>query len=294
MKKSLSLLAGIGLLFSAFSVKAAEPAAYGDLYNVEWCPCNPEEPFDADGSVVMGKTVMCPCSGLFSGYKKGFEQDMREFKSSVNNQQRKFNYFKYYLGLDYNIGSVSAGSKDMRFDHLIFAQSPIDIDPSDIIDDQDSLSFIAGARVSKYWGLEFFYQQSYDDNTTTMVDSGTLNNPDYHLLNDFTTSFKAYGVDLIGYAPVSPYFDFVGSLGLAQYNFENEGLFTSYYVDSGDKRDVVKQNYDEDKIGWRVGVGAQLNIAEGIALRAMYKYIYVGGDIVEDLNEISVGLRFLF
>lgn len=294
MRRVLFLLAGIGIISFMSQARAKEPAAYGDLYNVEWCPCNPEEPFDANGSVVMGRTVMCPCNGLYSGYKKGFEQDMRELKNAAGNQLRKLNYFKYYLGLDYNIGSMSAGSKDVAFDDLILAAGPINVKPDDILDDQDSLSFVAGARISKYWGLEAFYQQSYDDNTKTSVDAVTLNNPDYHLMNDYTTSFKAYGLDLIGYAPVSPYFDFVGSLGLAQYKFENEALLTSYYVDHTNPVDVVKRNFDEDKIGWRAGIGAQLNIADGIALRAMYRYIYIGGDLVDDLNEVSFGLRFLF
>ena len=294
MKRALYVLAGVCLLAAVPQARAEEPAAYGDLYNVEWCPCNPEEPFDANGSVVLGRTVMCPCNGLYSGYKKGFEQDMRELKNAANAQLRKLNYFKYYLGLDYNIGSMSAGSKDVAFDDLILAAGPINVKPDDVLDDQDSLSFVAGARISKYWGLEAFYQQSYDDNTKTSVDTVTLNNPDYHLMNDYTTSFKAYGLDLIGYAPVSPYFDFVGSLGLAQYKFENEALFTSYYVDHTNPADVVKRNFDEDKIGWRAGIGAQLNIADGVALRAMYRYIYVGGDLVDDLSEVSFGLRFLF
>lgn len=294
MKRALYVLAGVCLLAAVPQARAEEPAAYGDLYNVEWCPCNPEEPFDANGSVVLGRTVMCPCNGLYSGYKKGFEQDMRELKNAANAQLRKLNYFKYYLGLDYNIGSMSAGSKDVAFDDLILAAGPINVKPDDVLDDQDSLSFVAGARISKYWGLEAFYQQSYDDNTKTSVDTVTLNNPDYHLMNDYTTSFKAYGLDLIGYAPVSPYFDFVGSLGLAQYKFENEALFTSYYVDHTNPADVVKRNFDEDKIGWRAGIGAQLNIADGVALRAMYRYIYIGGDLVDDLSEVSFGLRFLF
>ena len=295
MKNFLFIAAiGLGAISAVTQAQAEEPLAYGDLYNVEWCPCNPEEPFDANGSVVMGRTVMCPCDGLYSGYKKGLEQDIREIKNAAKNQLRKLNYFKYYLGLDYNIGSMSAGSKETSFDDLIFAAGPISVKPDDIMDDQDSLSFVAGARISKYWGVEAFYQQSYDDNTVTSVDNKTLNHIDYHLLNDYTTSFKAYGADLIGYVPLSPYFDFVGSLGLAQYNFENEGLFTAYYVDGTNKRDVVKRSFDEDKIGWRAGVGAQLNIADGIALRAMYRYIYIGGDLVDELNEFSLGLRFLF
>ena len=294
MKRALLLLAGLSVLFPVGQAAAQNTPAYGDLYNVEWCPCNPEEPFDAEGSVVMGKTVMCPCNGLYSGYKKGFDQDIREIKTAANNQIRKLNYFKYYLGMDYNMGKTSTGSKELVFDDMIFATSPISISPEDIMDDQDSLSFVAGARVTKYWGLEVFYQQSTDDNTMTQIDNKTLGSIDYHLMSDYTTSFKAYGIDLNGYIPVSQYFDFVASLGLAQYKFENEAIFTSYYVDKGDKRDMVKKDFGEDKLGYRAGIGAQLNIADGVALRAMYRYIYLGGDLVDNLNEFSLGLRFLF
>lgn len=295
MKRALLFLSGLVFVCSATQVFAEENLpTYGDLYNVEWCPCNPEEPFDASGSVVMGKTVMCPCNGLYSGYKKGFDQDMREIKTAANNQIRKLNYFKYYLGMDYNLGKTSTGSKDVVFDDLIFATGPIDVKPEDIMDDQDSLSFVAGARISKYWGLEVFYQQSTDDNTATQVDSNTLNHSAYHLMNDYTTSFTAYGLDLNGYIPVSPYFDIVGAVGMAQYNFKNEAVFTAYYVDGTTPRNVVKKNFDEDSLGYRAAIGAQLNIADGVALRAMYRYIYLGGDLVDNLNEFSLGLRFLF
>ena len=295
MKNISFVLAALGWVFVACPAQAGDgEIAYGDLYHVEWCPCNSEEPFDANGSVVMGKTVMCPCDGQFSGYKKGFDQDMREIKRSAANQLRRLNYFKYYLGFDYNIGKTSAGSDNLTFDDTIFANSVINVKPSDVIDDQDSLSFVVGARISKYFGLEAFYQQSYDDNTVTQIDNATLNNVNYHLMNEYTTSFKAYGLDLIGYVPFSEYFDVVASFGIAQYKFDNQATFASYNIDGTQLIDVVSQNFDEDKIGWRAGIGAQVNIADGVALRAMYRYVDVGGDVIDHMNEFSMGLRFLF
>lgn len=295
MKNVSFILAALSLTIFACPAKAADgEIAYGDLYNIEWCPCNPEEPFDANGSVVMGKTVMCPCDSQFSGYKKGFDQDMREIRQSAANQLRRLNYFKYYLGFDYNIGKTSAGSDNLMFDDTIFASSVINIKPGDVIDDQDSISFVAGARISKYWGVEAFYQQSYDDNTVTQIDNTTLNNINYHLMNEYTTSFKAYGLDVIGYIPFSEYFDVVAALGLAQYKFDNQATFASYNIDGTQLVDVVSRDFDEDKIGWRAGIGAQVNIADGVALRAMYRYIYVGGDVIDNMNEFSMGLRFLF
>lgn len=295
MKKIGLFLCALSCTFFAQSAWAEDDEiAYGDLYNVEWCPCNPEEPFDAKGSVVMGRTVMCPCDGLYRGYEKGFEQDMREIKQAAAGQLRRLNYFKYYLGLDYNIGKTSDSGNNMTFDDTIFASSVITVNSGDVIDDQDSLTFVAGARISKYWGLEAFYQQSYDDNTVTHVDYVTLNNINYHLMNEYTTSFKAYGLDLIGYVPFSEYFDVVASFGIAQYKFDNQAVFASYEIDGTQLKDVVSRDFNEDKIGWRAGIGAQLNIADGVALRAMYRYVDVGGDVVDHMNEFSMGLRFLF
>lgn len=296
--KKIGLIIGIATLWgtgTALAVDAKMPA-YGDLYNVEWCPCNPEEPFDENGSVVMGKTVMCPCNGLYSGYKKGFDEDMRDIKRAANNQLRKFNYFKYYVGFDYNISSQTSSSSDLTFDDIRFADAPVKINTDGIVDDQDNLSFVLGARVSKYWGLEAFYETSYKDNTTSQIDDHTLNAgiAGYYMMNDYLTKYHAYGVDIIGYIPVSPYFDFLASVGLANYVFENSATFAIYNVDSTTLDTVVSKNFDDDKIGWRIAAGGQFNIADGVALRAMYRYVSLGGDVIDDMSEISLGVRFLF
>lgn len=293
MKKAIALL-GAAVLFNAAHVWAADAPAYGSLYNIEWCPCNPEEPFDENGSVVMGKTIMCPCDSLFSGYKKGLKEDIRDFKRAANNQLRRLNYFKYYVGFDYNIAKQSSASSDLVFDDIHFAHSPVNINTDGIVDDQDSLSFVLGARVSKYWGLEAFYETSYKDNTTSQIDQTTVNNPDYYMMNDYLTNYHAFGLDVIGYVPLSQYFDLLASVGVAQYRFENSATFSIYYVDSSTGDAIITQNFNENKFGWRVAAGGQLNIAEGVALRAMYRYVSVGGKLIDDMKELSFGVRFLF
>ena len=288
------LLSGAAALSLLASPVVAEDdlPAYGDLYNVEWCPCNPEEPFDADGSVVLGKTVMCPCNGLYSGYKKGFDEDIRDIKNAVKNQVRKLNYFKYYVGMDYNIGSPSSKG-EITFDELRFANGPIS---QDVFDDQDSLSFVLGARINKYFGLEAFYQQTYEDSVTNEVDPHTLNADDeaYYLMNEYITSYKAYGLDLIGYIPLSRYFDLLGSVGVAKYEFTTEANFAIYQFDNMHLQEVLHKEYNDDNVGWRVAAGGQLNIADGVALRVMYRYAKIGGDVIDDMSEVSMGVRFLF
>lgn len=296
MKKFLLSVGVAGAaLFLPAAAQAEDLPAYGDLYNVEWCPCNPEEPFDADGSVVMGKTVMCPCSGMYSGYKKGFDEDIRDIKRAAANQIRKFNYYKYYIGADYNLNSTSPASDRYQFDDIHFA-TPMQVDLNNIIDDQDSISVVLGARFSKYIGLEAFYQQTYDDNTTTQIDNHTLNagGTGHYLVNEFTTKYKAYGVDLVGYMPLSQYFDIVGSVGIGKYDFQNEAKFSTYLLSNDNFVESFNQKFNEDKIAWRAAIGGQINVTEGVALRAMYRYISIGGDVIDDMSEVSMGIRFLF
>ena len=106
-------------------------------------PATRKSLFDADGSVVMGKTVMCPCNGLYSGYKKGFDEDIRDIKRAAKTQLNKLNYFKYYIGMDYNIASPSAASDHLSIDDIRFANGPIKLKTDNLIDDQDNLSFVS-------------------------------------------------------------------------------------------------------------------------------------------------------
>jgi len=203
------------------------------------------------------------------------------------------------LGFDYITGKTSVGDGELEFADQLFGDAKVKANLDDVIDDQDSFAFIFGARLNRNFGLEAFYQQSFEDNHFSQIDNETLldnglDYTDYHLMNNYTTSFRAYGLDLIGYLPLSAYFDFVGSVGVAHYNFVNDASFGVYYLDKFDNRGSTKTDFDDDGIGIRAGLGIQVNIIENVALRLMYKYIHIGGDIVDNLNEFSCGVRFLF
>ena len=297
MNKHFWNLAAATLSFVAVSNAQATDVSYGDLYNIEWCPCNSEERFDADGSVVMGRTVMCPCNSRYSGYKKGWEQDIREIKQNAVNQLRQFGYFQYYLGAEYNFGTVTEADKDVVLSGSDIPSGRFGFAPKDIVDSQDSIALIAGMRFSKHVGFELFYQQSCKDNKSSISSTQTIGPHDYNLTGEFATGFKAYGFDFNGYIPVSSYFDFVGILGVAQYKLENSLELHSRYTDHTtgiNHHDIAKQDFNENKIGWRVGAGVQLNITNHIAIRGMYKYISLGSKTIDNMNDISVGLRFVF
>ena len=135
---------------------------YGDLYDVEWCPCNEEEQLVDGSSVVVGQTVLCPCDSLYAGYSKGLRRHWSDAKETISQKLRAVNYFKYYIGFDWINSKPGVGSDNYSFDDIHFKE-PIKVNLDDIFDDNDSLSFVLGARLHKYFGLEAFYQKTYQE-----------------------------------------------------------------------------------------------------------------------------------
>lgn len=276
----------------------AGAASYGDLYNVEWCPCNPEEHYDANGSVVLGKTVMCPCNSLYDGYKSTLEKDTRKLQQQAKKTVEKARNFKYYVGFDYNKSQVNTAKNNINFDNLIFSPvGGLDVPAGLMIDHQDNIGIVIGTRPHSNLGIEAFYNRAYSKNVITQIDNTTVNNTDYHMVNTFVTKYQAYGVDVLGYLPVTDYFDFIAFVGLAEYRFDNQATFEINYLEGGSGTSAVDRasyGFGDNKLAWRIGGGIQFNIARGLVLRSMYRFIKLKTDTINYLQEYSIGVRFLF
>ena len=139
--------------------------------------------------------------------------------------------------------------------------------------DYNSGAVNAGIQIGEYTGLEAFFQQS-GERKKNITD--TLNNK---------TKFHAYGLDLYGYMPVpecNEKFSLLGSIGIANYNIESKY--------NGDIRGKI----DKDRIGYRVGLGAQYNFNEHWGARVMGRYSYLGTKVLKDLKEVTAGIRYTF
>lgn len=126
-----------------------------------------------------------------------------------------------------------------------------------------------GLRAMRYVGLEAFFQQSMTNKTNK--------NTDYPV----KSKFYAYGADLYGYLPIGCYgFNMLGSLGLADYNLDLK----------------VKQagKYDKQRMGYRMGLGMQYDFTNHFAARVMGRYNYIGAKHLDNLKEVTVGLRYSF
>lgn len=295
MKKLLFFAAAV-LLFGQAETAMAQ--AYGDLYNVEWCPCNPEEQYDARGSVVLGKTVMCPCNAMYDGYKSTLEKDMRKLEYNTKKNLQKAQNFKYYVGVDYNKSQVDTAKNNIVFDNLIFSDvGGIGIPAGLMVDHQDNIGLVIGTRPHSNLGIEAFYNRAYSKNEVTQIDNRTVNNTDYHMVNTFVTKYQAFGVDVLGYLPLTDYFDFIAFVGLGQYMLDNSAKMDINYLEGSvgtPAVDTASFDFSEDKLAWRIGGGIQFNIARGLVLRSMYRYIKLKTDSINSFQEYSIGVRFLF
>ncbi len=173
--------------------------------------------------------------------------------------------FKPYMGLDYVYSD--AGMKDN----------------ADVVYETkyNSFKFDLGAKLNKNFGLEVFYQQSGEEDKKHATASILGANA------EISTEFKAYGVDVIGYLPLTDKLEGLGSVGFAKYDFEAEYNLIG----------VAKEKQDEDNVGIRLGLGLQYNLTDNVAVNGMARYVKIDdsdSDVVEDITEFSIGARYSF
>lgn len=168
---------------------------------------------------------------------------------------------KPVIGLDYVYSIADFDDSDSEGDYSDFYEDKL-----------NALALSAGVKLNQYVGLEAFYQQSEKADKTT---DGILKVED---------KYKAYGLDVIGYLPVIPQLDLIGSLGVAYYKAEVK--YSVLGIDLGSD--------SEDKIGFRAGAGLQYNFNDHIAARLMAKYNYTNIDGLDNIVDVTAGVRYYF
>lgn len=133
--------------------------------------------------------------------------------------------------------------------------------------DYNSWSVNLGTEIAKYMSVEGFYQQS-----------GRRKNHDGP--EKLSSEFYAMGLDLYGRMPVmcSP-FSLLASAGFADYNVK-------YRYDGGSN--------DKQRIGYRGGVGFSYDFTDNISMRVMGRYSYIGMASLDNVMEVTAGLRYTF
>ena len=127
-----------------------------------------------------------------------------------------------------------------------------------------SFSGIIGIKINDEFGLEAFYQQSLDEKSLGII----------------TTNFNAFGFDALAYIPLEENLYLIPSFGMARYKIVAD--INGY------------GSNNEDGLGIRTGIGFQININENVGLRISGRYVHLDIESVDDIMELSTGLRFSF
>ena len=168
---------------------------------------------------------------------------------------------KPYIGLDYVYSKADFNGEASR------------LEKSNLLKDNYNSGVInAGIKLGDYTSLEAFYQQSATRKGDRYYVDG--------LAHKAKTKFNAYGLDLYGYMPVGcSGFNLLGTIGLANYDLEVKG--------AGDKDTWTR-------VGYRAGIGAQYDFNENWAARVVGRYSYIGTKAVDNLKEVTAGIRYTF
>lgn len=168
---------------------------------------------------------------------------------------------KPYIGLDYVYSKADYKNEASR------------LEKDKLIKDNYNSGVInAGVKMGDYTSLEAFYQQS----ATRKGDRYYLDG----LAHKAKTKFNAYGLDLYGYVPVGcSGFNLLGTVGLANYDLEIKG--------AGGKDTWTR-------VGYRAGLGAQYDFNQNWAARVVGRYSYIGTKAVDNLKEVTAGIRYTF
>lgn len=171
-----------------------------------------------------------------------------------------------------SIMSFNANAMEMEMKPYVgldYVRSMVDINEDYAEDDFNAYAINAGVKMHKNFGVEAFFQQTEEGKKT--APSGVKVKDKYH----------AYGLDLMGYMPLDcdEKVELLGSVGMG-------------YYDAEIKNDNTK--FTDDGWGWRLGAGAQYNFTENMAARMMVRYADVDIEGVDNIVDVTAGVRYSF
>ena len=170
-----------------------------------------------------------------------------------------------YVGADYNYSSLNFGRESEDF----------------YADNFNSLGVVAGVKLLSFLSVEGFYQQSENKDNTVRN----------HFVegDEFSTKLKlkSYGVDLVGDVLNLGIVEILSSVGYGYYDADVTNTVNINGVGG-------RRSFNEEGNGLRLGIGGQINPLPSLGIRAMFRYTVTDMDAVENMKEVTVGVRYYF
>lgn len=236
-------------------------------------------------------------NGYYEEAPRYIEREAPRYRQISPSEARRYRERQYTRSSSANTYTTSEDTNQIRpYIGVDVAMSSMDFGDDDVVKDYEggdnyfkdklnTFSIVGGAKFNKNFGIEVFYQKSGEEENK--VGDGGYG---YDISN---IEYSAYGLDFQRYIPIDQEFEILASLGLAQYDFETTEQYYMH-VNMG-AENVGNGKHDFDSLGVRLGIGAQYNLTEHIALRGMARYTHMTDDeYIKSITEFSLGLRYMF
>ena len=196
------------------------------------------------------------------------------------------------VGADYVVGYASYKTVDFKVDSALTGGQDFVSDTRDFDRSFNSVSLNLGWRPLRNLGIEAFYSTSLSEKKVAYTESYT-HYPEF-ARGEYEVSYRAYGIDLLGYLPINDYIEFIASIGVGKYDAEAKVKVVAYEDTSYNNLKSTSKSFNDSSLAYRLGGGMQIWLSKHLTFRAMLRWTQVGGDFMDYITEINAGVRYHF
>lgn len=225
-------------------------------------------------------------------YPEGQARAAQAQKKKQQTPQKRRHAGPFSAGADYVLGYGTYQSTSFTVPSSLFGGQDYVADTKSFDKQLNSLSFNLGFRPFKHIGIEAFYTSSLAQNKIAYTESYS-HFPEF-ARGEYEVSYKAFGLDVIGYFPINDYIEFLAAIGVGKYDAKAKIKVVAYEDTSHTTLRSEGKTFDDSSWVYRIGGGFQFWLSDRLTLRIMGRWVPINGEFIKSLTEINFGVRYHF
>ena len=149
-----------------------------------------------------------------------------------------------------------------------------------------------GFRPLRHIGIEAFYTTSLTQKKVAYTESYS-HFPEF-ARGEYEVSYKAYGLDVIGYFQINDYIEFLAAIGVGKYDAKAKVKVVAYEDTTHTTLRSEGKTFEDSSWAYRIGGGFQFWLSKHMNLRIMGRWVPIDGEFIKSLTEVNVGVRYHF
>ena len=196
------------------------------------------------------------------------------------------------VGADYIIGYASYAETDFTIESALTGGEEFISDTREFDRSLNSLSLNLGWRPLRHFGIEAFYSTTLGDNKVEYTESYSFF-PEF-ARGEYEVTYKAFGIDLLGFIPINDYIEFIASIGVGKYDAKAKVKVVAYEDNSYNNLRSIDKNFEDSSVAYRIGGGMQIWLSTHLTFRLMARWTQIGGEFMDYITEVNAGVRYHF